>query len=69
MMTNTKLLRKKIDDSGYKAKFLANRIGITYQSLLNKINNEREFKASEIQALYELLALTEDERTAIFFLQ
>lgn len=51
-MTNTELLREKIDQSGYKLRFIAKKIGITYQGLLNKINNRSEFRANEIQALY-----------------
>ena len=66
-MTNTELLRAKIDQSGYKLRFVAKQIGITYQGLLNKINNRSEFRASEIQTLYNLLGLTEEEREAIFF--
>ena len=58
-MTNTELLREKIDQSGYKLRFIAEKIGITYQGLLNKINNRSEFRANEIQALYDLLDLTE----------
>lgn len=52
-MTNTELLREKIDQSGYKLRFIAKKIGITYQGLLNKINNRSEFRANEIQALYD----------------
>lgn len=66
-MTDTVLLRKKMDQSGYKLRFIAEKAGLTYQGLLNKLNNIREFKASEIKALSDLLNLTEAERTAIFF--
>ena len=66
-MTNTKLLREKIDQSGYKLRYIARKVGITYQGLLNKINNRSEFRANEIQALYDLLDLTEKERVDIFF--
>lgn len=66
-MTNTSLLRKKIDESGYKLRFIAKQLGITYQGFLKKINNETEFKASEIQSLKELLNLTDEERDMIFF--
>jgi len=66
-MTNTKLLREKIDQSGYKLRFIAQKIGITYQGLLKKMTNETEFKASEIQALYVLLNLSKEEREDIFF--
>jgi hypothetical protein len=66
-MTNTELLRKKIDDSGYKLTFIAKQLGITYQGFLKKTNNETEFKATEIQILKTLLNLTDDERDCIFF--
>lgn len=66
-MTNTALLRKKIDESGYKLCFIAKQIGITYQGFLKKINNESEFKASEIKGLQELLNLTDEIRDKIFF--
>lgn len=68
-MTNTKALRDKIDESGYKLRYIAQQLGITYQGFLKKINNESEFKASEIQILFELLPMTETERDAIFFTQ
>ena len=48
-------------------RFIASVAGLTYQGLLNKLNNVREFKASEIKALCDLLKLSETERTAIFF--
>lgn len=66
-MTNTSLLRKKIDESGYKLRFIASKLGITYQGFLKKINNETEFKASEMQILKELLNLTDAEFEQIFF--
>ena len=68
-MTNTKSLRNKIDESGYKLRFIAKQLGITYQGFLKKINNETEFKATEIQILFDLLRMTEAERNAIFFTQ
>ena len=66
-MTDTELLREKIKQSGYKIQFIAKTLGISYQGLLNKINNKSEFRAKEIQVLHDLLNLTEDERVAIFF--
>ncbi len=66
-MTNSNLLRVKIDESGYKLRFVAGKLGITYQGFLKKINNETEFKATEIQILKELLNLTDKERDKIFF--
>ncbi len=66
-MTNTNLLREKIRASGYRLNFVAEKIGLTYAGLLKKINNETEFKASEIVALKKLLDLTDEEANEIFF--
>lgn len=66
-MTNTELLRHKIDSSGYKIRFIAEKIGLTYQGFLKKINGESEFKASEIQGLSTFLSLSNTEREQIFF--
>ena len=44
-MTNTELLKDKIEKSGYKLKYIAEQIGITYYGFLKKVNNETEFKA------------------------
>ena len=66
-MTDTQLLREKIEKSGYKLRFIAAKLGITYPGFLKKINNETEFKASEIQILYDLFNMDGAERDAIFF--
>jgi hypothetical protein len=66
-VTNTKLLKKKIDLSGYKMKYIAAQLGITYYGLAKKVNNETEFKASEIQILCDLLNVTGEEKEEIFF--
>lgn len=66
-MTDSYLLRKKIDESGYKVRFVAGKLGITYQGLQKKIANATQFKASEIQTLKVLLGLTNEERDKIFF--
>ena len=67
MLTDEKLLRAKIADSGYKIYYIAEVAGISYQALLNKMRNLREFKVSEIQKISEVLRLTEEERSQIFF--
>lgn len=68
-MTNTALLREKMDESGYKLRFIAKQIGITYQGFLKKINNESEFRVSEVQGLCQLLNLTPEDKENIFFAQ
>ena len=67
ILTNTELLRKRIDQSGYKMSFIAQKLKLSYQGLLNKINNKSEFKASEIQVLSDILALSDNDKAAIFF--
>ena len=65
-MTNTKLLLEAIEASGYKREWLAKKINITRAALLKKINNESEFKASEVSKLSQVLSLTTQERDNIF---
>lgn len=48
-MTNTTLLRQKIDESGYKLQFLAEKCGLTYYGLMKKVNNETEFKRTQLK--------------------
>lgn len=60
-MTNTTLLKAKIDASGYKMKYIANRIGLSYQGFLNKIRNKTDFTAPEIKSLCELLHIGTEE--------
>lgn len=66
-MTDTKLLRKKIDESGYKISFVAEKCGLTYQGLMNKVNGKYEFTAPEIKELRILLKLSLEEVDDIFF--
>ena len=66
-MTDTILLREKIENCGYKLRFVAKQLGITYAGFLKKMNNETEFKVSEVAILKELLRLTAEEVNKIFF--
>lgn len=67
-MTNTELLEAMIQRSGYKKSFIAKAIGLSTYGFSKKIKNETEFKASEIEALCELLKISSsEEREAIFF--
>ena len=66
-MTNTELLRKKIDESGYKLVFIAEKCGLTYQGFLKKMKGESDFYTTEVCILAELLHLTDEEILAIFF--
>lgn len=66
-MTNTEMLNKKIDESGLKKGYLADKLNLSRFGLSKKINNESEFRTSEIVALCRELKLTTKERDQIFF--
>ncbi len=67
-MTNTKLLEKKIEQSGLKKNFIAKTIGLSPYGLAKKINNETEFKTSEVNKLCEILNISDlADKDRIFF--
>lgn len=66
-MTNTKLLREKIDASGLKLSYIASLLWISPKALTMKIENQTQFKAAEIKRLSEILGIeTAEEREQIF---
>ena len=66
-MTNTELLKKKIDESGYKIAFLAEKTGITPQCFYKKLKDGSEWTYSQVKILSNLLNLTKSETDRIFF--
>lgn len=66
-MTDSKSLSKAISDSGMTITFIAKKIGITREGFYKKLNNETEFKASEISSLQSILNLSNKSRDKIFF--
>ena len=67
-MTNTGLLNKLISDSGLKLSAIMEQMDIkAYETLRAKIENRREFTASEIEKLGDILRLDRDQREAVFF--
>lgn len=66
-MTDTLEFKSIMVKRGLTLKKLSNLIGISDTTLSYKINNKREFTSSEIEALREVLDLTEEERNRIFF--
>ena len=67
-MTDVKLLDSYIKNSGLKRGKLAASLGISMNSLKKKTNGEREFKASEIKILCDLLGIrAKDDMERIFF--
>lgn len=66
-MTDTKELRRRIEAAGLKYKHIAQQLGISAYTLQLKIDNDNEFKVSEVDLLSSLLHLSLREKDAIFF--
>ena len=64
---NYELLRAFIRDSGIKVSVLADKIGMTRQSLHAKLNGTRTFTQSEIMALKIALHMNDEDFMRIFF--
>ena len=64
---NNDLLKEVIQDNGVKVSVLADKIGISRQSLYMKLNGERAFYQGEIMALKTNLHLSDDQFMEIFF--
>ena len=68
-MTDTERLESLIKKSGYKYGYIAEKIGISYQALRNKLDNKSEFLPTEIEAICKLLNITAlQDKNDIFFL-
>jgi transcriptional regulator with XRE-family HTH domain len=66
-MTNTREFKAILVRTGITAEKLAESIGLSQQSLSYKVNNRREFTATEINAISKVLNLTLEEKEKIFF--
>lgn len=66
-MTDSKKLRDAVEKKGLKYNFIARTMGLSAYGLKKKIENDSEFKASEIKRLSGLLSLSNKERDEIFF--
>lgn len=66
-MTDTKKLEERIKKSGLSYKHIAKKIGISYYSLRKKMDNQVEFKSSEIDALCSILDIESFEETKELF--
>lgn len=64
---NYELLRAFIRDTGIKVSVLAEKIGMTRQSLHAKLSGDRVFTQSEIMALKIALHMNDDDFMHIFF--
>ncbi len=66
-MTNTTLLRQKIDESGLKMQYIAEKLGMTPQGLYKKLKDESDWFFSQVMILKDLLHLSEEDVNKIFF--
>ena len=66
-LTDSKKLSDEITNSGMTITAISKKLGITREGFYKKLNNETEFKASEISALQKILRLTNKKRDEIFF--
>lgn len=67
-VTDTKLLKEIIDDSGVTITWLAKKIGCSRPRVYNILNGY-DVTATEIQAISKALRLTDATRNKIFFAQ
>ena len=66
-MYNKDLMRTALTDSGLKQNYVASRLGIDQSTFSAKLSGTREFKASEIDAIRNLLRLSAKDVERIFF--
>jgi hypothetical protein len=66
-VTDSEALSKAIENSGLKLTFIANKLELSREGFYKKLNNQTEFKASEIVKLQDILNLSNKERDKIFF--
>lgn len=66
-MTNKRILKSHMAMKGMTNGVLAKHLGLSRQSVSYKINNRRDFKTREIEAIAKLLDLTAEDIMLIFF--
>ena len=64
---NLEYLNDRIAASRIPITAIAEGLGLSRQSLYLKMKGERDFKISEVTRLCEILRLTDNEKTLIFF--
>lgn len=66
-MVDLDALRTAMDDSGMTIKAIAQKAGISRETLYNKLSGNSEFTVSDIEGLSDTLHLSVGQRNAIFF--
>ena len=66
MNIDTEYINNLILSKGIKKQAIASRLGITVQSLANKILGKTQFTYQEAMLLFDILRVTSDEKKKIF---
>lgn len=66
---NDLLFRQKVKNSGYKWKFICEKLGISESALIKKRKGLLQYKVCEINTIVDVLGLTAVERDDIFGLK
>lgn len=66
-MTNTTLLKEKMDQSGYKIVYIAEQLKMTQQGIYKKLKDGSEWNYSQVMMLKDILRLSDDDVNNIFF--
>ena len=61
-MTNEKLFREIVDKCGLKLQYLAEKMGISYQSLLNKLHGKTEFTVYEVSVFQQITGCSDERK-------
>lgn len=64
---NLEYLNDRISISRIPITAIAEKLGVSRQTLYNKMHGDRDFKTSEIAKLCEILRLTDEEKKLVFF--
>lgn len=62
---NLQLLREML--AGYRQQYIADRLGISRPTFINRMEGRQPFTIDEVNRLVWLLRLTPDETMAVFF--
>lgn len=66
-VVDLELLNNKIEEINIPIATIAEKLGLSRQSLYRKLRGERDFRASEVLNLCNILRLTTEEKYLIFF--
>lgn len=66
-MTDIVLLREKIEEKKCSVAYLARMMNRTSQTVFRKLKGEQDFTVTESKVLRDVLCLTDEELTKIFY--